>query len=395
MIDTFLYLVFFQHIMYLPNYKDGSIVNLMSSIARATGGNSLYKPLKLLNPKELKSKNVVLMVLDGLGYEYCRKYGKNSIFKKYLRGKMTSVFPSTTAACVTTFGTGLAPQQHGFTGWFMYFKEMGTIIAPLPYRTRSGGIPFNSVPIKGILTEKSFYEKIKVKSYIVIANDLIDSEYTRLMSKRAKRVSYTNLPGFFNSVKKVIKNKGRKFVYAYWPTFDGLCHHYGTKSKQVSKHFKELEKHVTKFLKSVEKTDTMIIITADHGLIDKDKAHTIYLSKHPKLMDCLTLPLSGETRLAYCYVKPSNAKDFERYVKKHLKKYCYLFKSQDLIKRKYYGLFNEHPKLKDRVGDYILMMKENYALKDFVLGEMEHFHIGVHGGVSKEEMWVPLIVIKL
>jgi hypothetical protein len=40
-------------------------------------------------------------------------------------------------------------------------------------------------------------------------------------------------------------------------------------------------------------------------------------------------------------------------------------------------------------------MRENYIIKDFVLGEKERFHIGNHGGVSKEEMFVPLIVINL
>jgi hypothetical protein len=49
-------------------------------------------------------------------------------------------------------------------------------------------------------------------------------------------------------------------------------------------------------------------------------------------------------------------------------------------------------KLFDRVGDYILVMKENYILKDVLLGEHENKNIGHHGGVSKEEMYVPLIV---
>jgi hypothetical protein len=52
------------------------------------------------------------------------------------------------------------------------------------------------------------------------------------------------------------------------------------------------------------------------------------------------------------------------------------------------------PRLFDRIGDYVLIMKENYIIKDFVLGETEKFHIGNHGGVSKEEMLVPLIVIE-
>jgi hypothetical protein len=38
-------------------------------------------------------------------------------------------------------------------------------------------------------------------------------------------------------------------------------------------------------------------------------------------------------------------------------------------------------------------MKENYILKDKIKKIKKKMHIGHHGGVSKEEMLVPLIVI--
>src|SRR3989338_8009442 len=98
--------------MHLPNYKDGSIVNLMSSLGKSFGGKTGYGSLRLLPPRELKSKYVVLLLIDGMGYEFIKRYGKKSIFWKHLRGKMTSVFPSTTAASITTINTGVAPQQH-------------------------------------------------------------------------------------------------------------------------------------------------------------------------------------------------------------------------------------------------------------------------------------------
>ena len=41
---------------FFPNYKDGSIVNLMSSILKALGYRSKYSPLKRLNPEKLKNK---------------------------------------------------------------------------------------------------------------------------------------------------------------------------------------------------------------------------------------------------------------------------------------------------------------------------------------------------
>lgn len=75
------------------NYKNGSILNLVSSIGKALGAKMSYPPLRILNKNELKGyKKIVLMVIDGLGYEYLMKHGKNSIFNKYLKGKITYVF---------------------------------------------------------------------------------------------------------------------------------------------------------------------------------------------------------------------------------------------------------------------------------------------------------------
>ena len=103
--------------------------------------------------------------------------------------------------------------------------------------------------------------------------------------------------------------------------------------------------------------------------------------------------LTGESRFTYCYVRPHKVKQFETYMKKYLSEYCYLFKSIDLVKKGYFGLFNSHPKLEDRIGDYTLIMKDNYIIRDTILGEKPNkFKIGQHGGMSKEEMFVPLVI---
>jgi len=384
--------------MVLPNYKNGSIVNLMSSILKALGSNSIYKSLKDLDSKELsKSKNIVLIIIDGLGYEWLSKYGKDSIFNKNIKRKLTSVFPSTTATCITTFVTGLAPQQHAITGWFMHLKEIGVVSAILPFIPRSGGLPFSKTKINPnkIFNQKSITEKIKVKSYLVSNKHIINSDYTLATSKKAKRIPYTNLTGFFKEIKKIIhSNNKKKFIYAYWPDFDTLCHKKGTKSKEVISHFRLLDKKLKSFLNTIDKTNTTIIITADHGLINSESSKTIELKKHPKLAEALILPLCGEPRVAYCYVPPSKVKQFKKYIKQNFKNKCNLYKSEDLIKKNYFGLFKPNKTLFDRVGDYTLIMKENYIIKDLILGEKDSKLIGHHGGISKEEMFVPLIIIK-
>jgi hypothetical protein len=126
-------------------------------------------------------------------------------------------------------------------------------------------------------------------------------------------------------------------------------------------------------------------------LIDTETMDRISLEEHPEIAETLTIPLCGEPRVAYCYIHPAKVKQFRDYVSANLSDYCTMHTSRDLIRRHFFGLYEPNPRLFDRVGDYVLIMKGNYVLKDFVLGETAHFLKANHGGVSKEEMYVPLI----
>ena len=383
--------------MYKPNYQNGSIVNLMSSIKKVLGGKSKYKPLENFNFSNISEKNIVLIVVDGLGYDYLKKYGKDSFLYKNLKGKMTSVFPATTASALTTFSTGLAPQQHALTGWFMYLKEIGVVSVILPFTSRAGDLKLwkGKIRYKDIYNERSFFEDLKAISISIKHKAYIDSEYSRLVDKGAKKLSFSNLNGFFRQINKALHlTKNRKFILAYWAELDSLCHKKGVDSKEAKKHFDELDKKIKSLSQSLKNKNTAIIISADHGLIDtKEKDKIIELKNHPRFVETLAIPLSGEPRVVYCYVKPRRVRQFENYVKTEFKNFCDMYKSDDLIKNNYFGLFEPNEKLKERIGDYVLIMKKNYIMKDLVLGEKRNIFIGNHGGVSHEEMFVPLIVI--
>ena len=67
--------------------------------------------------------------------------------------------------------------------------------------------------------------------------------------------------------------------------------------------------------------------------------------------------------------------------------------SASMIEDGWFGLGEPHPYLRERVGDYALVMRADYAIRDRVGEEKPFRHIGVHGGVSREEMEVPLVVV--
>jgi predicted AlkP superfamily pyrophosphatase or phosphodiesterase len=384
--------------IYKPDYDGGSIVNLMSSIKQAMGGKYLYEPLRDFDSSFITNKDIVFIVIDGMGYDFLMKYGEGSFLHSQLAGKMTTVFPATTVAAMTSFATALAPQQHALTGWFMYLKEIGAVTTIIRFLTRAGGLSLQegNISYKDIYNEKSILEDINVTSVVISYHDYYNSEYSRLISKGARRLSFSTLNGFFQQIEKALQiDNNRKFVYAYWAILDSICHRQGTDSPQARAHFNELDKKLALLAHHLHNRNAVLIVTADHGLIDtKEKNRIIHLKDHPEFADTLALPLTGEPRAAYCYVRPDRVDRFLNYVKKEFEECCILYKSDDLIKENYFGMFEPNPKLRDRVGDFTLIMKENYVIKDLVLGEEPYFFIGHHGGVSSAEMFVPLVLLE-
>src|SRR3989344_9707031 len=116
-----------------PDYEN-STLNLVASIQYYLGKKPKYKPLKNIDLSKIKdSRNIIFLVIDGLGYEFLMKYGQGTILNKNIKGKITSTFPTSTSAAMTALSTGLSPQEIGMSGWYMYLKEFGSQIISLPY----------------------------------------------------------------------------------------------------------------------------------------------------------------------------------------------------------------------------------------------------------------------
>lgn len=381
--------------MPFPEYQANSLVNLMSVLGRTFGVEA--HPYAALDHPALSDlatyQNVVLMVIDGLGARYLDH--QPGFLQSHKVGEMTSVFPTTTASAITTFMTGLAPQQHGLTGWFTYLKEIGAVTTVLPCQVRGSRelLTERGVDVVDLYGHVPFFDLLSVTSTVLAPDWIIDSLYNAAHSGRARRVGYANLDGMFQKLQDLVRSDERQYVYSYWPDFDRLSHHHGNASAEVAQHFHELDTRFEQLIQAIAGTSTLIIVTADHGFIDTTPNQLIKIEDHPILQDCLSLPLSGEPRLAYCYVHPHKTQTFVDYVQDQFAEQIELYESQDLISQGVFGLGESHPQLAQRVGDFTLIMKDNYVIKDWIAGEKPFFYLGVHGGVSEQEMQVPLIVL--
>ncbi|NCF27770.1 MAG: phosphodiesterase [Gammaproteobacteria bacterium] len=388
--------------MILPDYHGGSIVNLMQSIVRGLAKGERgdqYAPLTLAPPEMFSdSRKVVLLVIDGLGHELLLGAADDGAMRGHLSGSMTSVFPSTTASAITTFLTGCAPQQHALTGWFMWFREIGLVAAPLPFTTRVGGLPLASagVDARRLFATQPVADALDTRCFIVQRRDLVDTSYTNALRGKAEVRGYRSLQGFFDVVRDIVNSNDSCFVYAYWPQLDSMCHRFGADDERSREHLRQIDGRFAGFLDSARGSGATVVLTADHGFIDTTPDTRLDLASHPRLADTLVLPLCGEGRAVYCYVDPAKRAQFEAYVAEELGEYCVAMDKQVMLENESFGLGEPHPRLAERIGHYVLLMKDNFVLRDSLLGEGERpVHVGVHGGVSAAEMVVPLILAQL
>ena len=379
-----------------PDYRGGSIVNLMSSILAAYGAEcEIYPLLKHLSPDRLRqSRNLVLLVIDGLGYDYLTRHGQGSVLNQNLQHPITSVAPPTTATAITTFLTGLAPQQHGLTGWFTWFRELGSVLAVLPFKPRCSHEPLGRA---GISAEALFghvpvFDQLQVRSYSLCPDWIAQSDFNRAHLGRAELVPFQGLDDCLSHITRLAHaDDEQKYIYAYWPGFDRLAHSEGIGSDVTARHFSELDAGFARLLDSLAGSDTTVIVTADHGFVDIEEQQKIPLDAHPVMKACLSIPLCGEQRLSYAYVRHGKREQFEYYIEQHLSHAMELQRSERLLHGNLFGLGKAHPELLSRIGDYILIMKDGYVIHDPIPGEQPPQMVGFHGGLSEQEMVVPFI----
>ena len=377
-----------------PDYTN-SIVNLMSSIGQASGVTSPYSPLEFESLGSLNDvKNIVLLIVDGIGYNYIREYGGDSLLKKSLKESISSVYLPSTASAITSVMTGVAPQQHAVTGWFVYLKEFGLVSRILPY---SNTVDYNNigVDISNVVDVQSVFRDINRDYSLVLTETIVDSVFTKHLTGNANRLKYSGIDQFFSQIKNTITSSARNsYIYGYYPDFDAVSHILGSRSQDAQDQLHEFDIHLTSFVESIEGTDTTIIVTGDHGFDDVDPTQVIYTRNHAELNDYLIMPFCGDTRSVYAYVRPRKVEQFERYVEKEFGDACDIFPSSDLVDEGWFGLFEPHPRLLDRIGDYTLIFREGHAMMN-CFPSVEPFEMmGHHGGASADEMYVPLIVIE-
>ncbi|WPL18673.1 Type I phosphodiesterase / nucleotide pyrophosphatase [Thiorhodovibrio winogradskyi] len=380
-----------------PNYAGGGIVNLMSSLMRARGGNSDLPEAHLLPARELAShKHLVLIVIDGLGADWLARHSPDGWLARHQIGALTSVFPSTTAAAVGSFLTGVAPAQHGLTGWFSWLRELGCVMKTLPGQPRAGGQGNWAMveDLRSLFPCPPVFARIKTASTLVSPKSIAHSAFNRAHQGLARLRPFGTFKDFLRQIEQAVKRtREPSYIYAYWSELDHLGHHHGIDSPTSVAHLQQLEQGLALLAERLRGQDACLLITADHGQLDTKTADQTDLADYPLLANQLRLPLCGEPRAAFCYTAGGALEAFMAAVEQTLGARFRLAPSGELLAQGYFGPGEPHPELTHRIGDVILIGHDRSVIRDRLPSEKPFQQIGVHGGLSRAEMLVPLCLI--
>jgi hypothetical protein len=354
-----------------PDYSD-TILNIIGGIRNNYGYESHFKDSH--NVLDRKYKNCIILLLDGLGASVLKEnLDEDAFLNKKLSFTEHAIYPSTTAASTTSTQCGLTPLESSWTGWSNWIRELNREIILFTgnnYYTDepTGRSGFDFIPFK------PFFHDMKVKGYII--NPDFSKETKDINDVLSDSLSKLNFP------QPIVQ-------YVYWPEPDGIMHQYGTYSNEAKEAIRDINDKVERYSQALP-LDTILIISADHG---HTPVKPINIYNCEVLNRYLKTKPSNDSRCVVFRVKDGMGSKFEKMFNSLFGEVFKLLPSKDAIKMGYFGDPNGHihQRIEDFLGDYVAI-----ATNQFYLNSKENnFNFkSHHAGITKDEMEVPVIVIR-
>lgn len=398
-----------------PAYDGLSILNLPTSLCRWLGVADLaHPPLDLSGLDDLAAgaRQVVVLLVDAVSYERFvawldeAAHWLRTLTDDGLLAPLTSVVPSTTSAALTSLWTGRSPAEHGQVGYELLLKEFGVVAnmlnhSPVALDSQPGLLQragFDPEAVLPVPTLGSHLQRAEVEVHAFLPNAIRGSGLSRMHLAQVNVHGYVTVADFLLGMRDVANAplERRRLVWGYYGEVDALSHRFGPDSEAARADFAALMAMLRScFLQSLPsdvRRRTLLLLLSDHGQIATGRNPHFELRHHPELARLLHLLPTGETRLAYLYIRPGQVQAVEDYIRRAWGDAFCLLDSDDALHRGLFGPGRPASQTPERIGDRILAAQGNAYLWS---ASKENLLIGRHGGLSQEEMLIPFFAVRL
>jgi len=352
---------------------------------------------------------VVLFFVDAFGWRFYERFQDAAFIKRIAKHgkieKLTSQFPSTTAAHVTTIHTGLPVGQSGVHEWFYYEPQVDQIIAPLLFSfagakerdtLKSAGVDAAAIYPRGI-----FYPELKnmgVDSFNFGIRDYTPSTYSSIAMQGSEILSFKTLSEALVNLGFLLEKQiNPTYINLYFDKIDSLAHEYGPNAPQTEAEIETFLLMMEHYFERVfkDKKKILFLMTADHGMCETDPQTTTYLNTDPRFAGIerflktnrkgqLLVP-AGSPRDMFLYIKDEKLDESQAFLAKRLEGKADVVKTESLIADGYFGA-EISLRFRERVANLVILPYRYESVWWYEKDKYEQKFYGHHGGLTPQEM---------
>jgi predicted AlkP superfamily pyrophosphatase or phosphodiesterase len=332
----------------------------------------------LANPLNLpKSDHVIVVMVDGLGRNNlkARSSVAPNLSTQPLTNGLTAAFPSSTVANITSLATGVTPSQHGLFGYRIFDRPIG-----VENNLLTG---MDKYSILDYLKQEPLSSTHRMNAITLPA--YAESGFTRATMHGATHHFGASIADRFKLAAELSRESG-VVSYLYVPELDQCAHSMGWQSQTWAELLADLDAAVGRLLRNIGE-HVGVLVVADHGIVDVDKAGHIYLDEIFTTDELLSL--GGDPRSAYLYLD-GDLSDATRRLTSWLGDRAELLTAEEMFDA---GLLGEELRGEpDLIPDLVLLAAEGHAIYHRGLSKAASMRmVGQHGGLSSFELEIPLV----
>ena len=355
---------------------------------------------------------VVFFLVDGLGWRFLERFQDAPFIKRLTRDgsleKLTSQFPSTTAAHVTTIHTGQPVGESGVHEWYYYEPLVDRVIAPLLFSfagDQGRDTLKGAVDAKKLYPTKTLYNQLRnagVQSHVFGIREYTPSTYSNVVMNGATLNAFKTLSEALINLGLLLEKQTKPtYVHLYFDKIDGLCHEYGPTAPQTEAEIETFLLIMEHYFERVfaTKKRVLFIMTADHGASEVDPQTTVFLNTDKRFAGIErflrtnrageALIPAGSARDMFLYIKEDMLDDAQEFIAKPLEGKAEVVKVSDLMAQGYFGP-TISPEFRARVGNLIILSHRYEATWWYVKDKFDQKYYGHHGGLTPQEMEIGL-----
>ncbi|MDQ0645571.1 alkaline phosphatase family protein [Microbacterium murale] len=333
------------------------------------------------------ARSVVLVIVDGLGAIQLRGHAGHARHLTAGLGKKDvaySVFPTTTAAALTSTLTGLAPGEHGLVGYQVLDRSRDRLVNQLSGWECDGIDPLIWQPTPTVFERAA---AVGHGSYAVGVAAYATSGFTKATLRGAEFIAAkTPAERVAVAYQRAADSPG-SLVYCYLPEVDKAGHKHGVASTEWIAALEEIDAA----LSINPPRQVGVLVTADHGMIDVPAHRHVVLDEGDPRFEGVR-HFGGEPRMLHVYLEAdADAQGIVATWRIASEGDADVLSRSEAVSA---GLFGAEvtPDALSRIGDLLVIARGNRAFYDGTADDQRaRGMIGQHGALTPEERQVPYI----